>query len=57
MAETERSFFYARDIENIVQGDYIPIDGCNVMILAKIVDDVRSIIGTSNCACLMKNHY
>ena len=36
----KKVFLYAKDIENIVQGDNIPIDGCN-MNLTNAFDDVR----------------
>ena len=40
MVKTKRHFLLMRGIENIVQGDYIPIDGCN-MNLTNAFDDVR----------------
>ena len=48
----KKVLLYARHVESIVQGDYIPIDGYNRN-LSNAFFDVRSIIGISNCANLM----
>ena len=47
----EKIFFNAKNIDNIVRSDSIPIDSCD-MNLTNASDSVRSIIGASNRAHL-----